>query len=219
MESCKLDVEGIIFDLDGTIVDSRQAYVDAARTAFSAFGREKFRTKTAWEIPRRFELNIPLSDLVEGIDEKEFREIYLDAYYRATRTKTKPFLEVEVALEILSRKAKLALTTRRQVSGNEIKAQLEKFGLVNYFRAVVTAVDTTNPKPSPEAIIECARRLGLKPSFCVVVGDSVVDVRAGKNAGTQTVAVLSGIFSRKELQKEDPDLILDSIKKLPIFIK
>jgi HAD superfamily hydrolase (TIGR01509 family) len=219
MESCKLDVEGIIFDLDGTIVDSTQAYVDAARTAFSAFGKEKFHTRIALEIPRRFELNIPLTDLVKGIDEKEFREIYLNAYYRATRTKTKPFPKVELTLETLSRKAKLALTTRRQVSANEIKAQLEKFGFVNYFQAVVTAVDTANPKPSPEAIIQCARRLGLKPSFCVVVGDSVVDVRAGKNAGTQTVAVLSGIFSRKELQREDPDLILDSVKKLPDLIK
>lgn len=219
MESCKLEVEGIIFDLDGTIVDSRQAYVDAAKTTFSAFGKEKFHTKIALEIPRRFELNIPLSDLVEGIDEKEFREIYLDAYYRATRTKTKPFPEVDLTLKILSKKARLALTTRRQVSGNEIRTQLEKFGFVNYFQAVVTAVDTINPKPSPEAIIECARRLGLKPSFCVVVGDSVVDVKAGKNAGTQTVAVLSGIFSRKELQEEDPDLILDSVKELPNLIK
>lgn len=205
--------------MDGTIVDSRQAYLDAARTAFSAFGKVKFHTKTALEIPRRFELNISLSDLVDGIDEKEFREIYLSAYYRATCTKTKPFSEVELTLEILSKKAKLALTTRRQVSGNEIRAQLEKFGFMNYFQAVVTAVDTTNPKPSPEAIIECAKRFGLKPSFCVVVGDSVVDVRAGKNAGTQTVAVLSGIFSRKELQQEGPDLILDSVKKLPNFIK
>jgi AHBA synthesis associated protein len=219
MENCKLNVQGILFDLDGTIVDSRQAYLDAARSAFSTFGKTKFHAKTALEIPRRFELGIPLTDLVEGIDEKEFRRIYLDAYYRATCTKTKPFPRVKLTLEILSRKAKLALTTRRCVSGNEIRAQLEKFGFLNYFEAVVTAADTTNPKPSPEAIIECARRLGLKPSFCVVVGDSVIDLRAGKNAGTQTVAVLSGIFSREELQQEGPDLILDSVKKLPDFIK
>ena len=219
MENCKLDVQGIIFDLDGTIVNSRQAYLDAARTAFSAFGRTKFHTKTAFEIPRRFELNMPLSDLVEGIDEREFREIYLAAYYRATLTKTKPFPDIELALKTLSRRAKLALTTRRNVSANGIRTQLEKFGFVRYFEAVVTAVDTTNPKPSPEGIIECARRLGLKPSFCVVVGDSVIDIRAGKNAGTQTVAVLSGIFARKELQQEGPDLILDSVKKLPDFIK
>jgi phosphoglycolate phosphatase-like HAD superfamily hydrolase len=53
----------------------------------------------------------------------------------------------------------------------------------------------------------------------VVVGDSVVDIRAGKNAGAKTVAVLSGIFSREELEKEKPDLILESVKELPDFIE
>lgn len=43
-----MEIEGIIFDLDGTIVDSMQAYVEASRTAFSAFGKEKSHTETAW---------------------------------------------------------------------------------------------------------------------------------------------------------------------------
>jgi len=53
---------------------------------------------------------------------------------------------------------------------------------------------------------------------CVIVGDSVVDVKAGKSAGAQTVAVLSGLYSKEELARESPDLILKDISELPVFL-
>jgi phosphoglycolate phosphatase-like HAD superfamily hydrolase len=54
---------------------------------------------------------------------------------------------------------------------------------------------------------------------CVVVGDSVADIRAGKNGGARTVGVLSGIFSRQELERENPDLIIESVKELPDYLE
>jgi phosphoglycolate phosphatase len=84
---------------------------------------------------------------------------------------------------------------------------------------VTTALDTRYPKPSPQAFIQCAEKLNVETGECLVVGDSVADVRAGKNAGAKTVAVLSGIFSRAELEEEKPDLILESVSKLPEFLK
>lgn len=96
--------------------------------------------------------------------------------------------------------------------------ELEKFGLAKHFQCVITALDTNDPKPSPEAIIKCARQLDIQMCRCIVVGDSIVDIRAGKNAGTKTVAVLSGIFSYDELKREKPDLILESINQLPQFL-
>jgi phosphoglycolate phosphatase-like HAD superfamily hydrolase len=53
----------------------------------------------------------------------------------------------------------------------------------------------------------------------VTVGDSVIDIRAGKKAGAKTAAVLSGIFSLDELERENPDLILENVNKLPAFLK
>ncbi len=219
MEKCKLNVQAIIFDLDGTIVDSKEAYLEAAKVAFSTLGRRKVSIRTAMEIPKRFELGLTLNDLIKVIDEENFREVYLKAYYQATRTETRPFSDIGAILQNLSERAKLALTTRRNVSKNEIIDQLEKFHLAKYFQAVVTAIDTANPKPSPEALIQCSKRLDVELRECAVVGDSVVDVRAGKNAGAQTVAVLSGIFSLKELERANPDLILESVKKLPDFLE
>ena len=62
------------------------------------------------------------------------------------------------------------------------------------------------------------RALDVDICDCVIVGDSVIDVRAGKAAGTKTVAVLSGLFSYDELSSEQPDLILDNVTKLPDYV-
>lgn len=215
----KLKARGILFDLDGTIVYSKEAYFEAARTAFAAMGKETVNVKVMTEIPKRLEQNLPINDLINGTDVKRFLQIYLKAYYDATASRARPFPNVENTLKKLSEKAKLALTTRRHVPTKEVIRQLEGFGLAKYFQKVVTAFDTLNPKPSPEALLECSKQLKVEAYECVVVGDSVVDIRAGKNAGAKTVAVLSGIFSREELEKEKPDLILESVKELPDFIE
>jgi len=89
---------------------------------------------------------------------------------------------------------------------------------VQYFTYVVTALDTHKPKPSPEALIKAVKALDINMCDCVIVGDSVTDVKAGKAAGAMTVAVLSGLFSREELAKEKPDLILKDVTELPLFL-
>ena len=219
MKNIKLHVKGIILDLDGTLVDSRQAYLEAARTAFSAVGQQTVSIKMVIEIPKRFEQGIPLDDLLPGVDVKEFRRIYLKAYYQAVAVMAKPLPDIGNSLKKLSEKAKLALTTRRKVPNKVVIGQLKEFGLEGYFQAVVTACDKFSPKPSPDALIECSRKLGVKTSECAVVGDSIVDIEAGRRAGAKTVAVLSGIFSRDELKKQKPDLILASVRELPDFLE
>jgi phosphoglycolate phosphatase-like HAD superfamily hydrolase len=61
--------------------------------------------------------------------------------------------------------------------------------------------------------------MDLDVSDCIIVGDSVSDIRAGKAAGAKTAAVLSGIFSFQELVKEKPNLIMQNINSLPYFIE
>ena len=219
MNSPKFHVDGIILDLDGTIVDSKEAYLNAAMETFSAFGQKLLEQKTAFEIPKRFELGVPLDDLTQGIDVDGFCEVYLKAYYAATATRSKSFPHVADALEELLKKARLALTTRRRVPKNEVVEQLERFGLSKYFEVIMTGVDAACPKPSPETIVKCSKEMGLSPTTCMVVGDSITDIKAGKNAGTRTVAVLSGIFSREELQRSNPDLILPNVIVLPDFLE
>jgi len=219
MEKSMLKVKGILLDLDGTIVDSKEAYLEALRTAFKMTGQKMVNARIATEIPKRLEQNLSIKDLLHGIDAQKFLDAYLNAYYQNTSTKTKPIPKVSDTLKKLAEKAKLALITMRYVPKEKVVKELEKFGLEKYFQYVVTALDTCNPKPSPEALIKCVKQLDIQMCECVVVGDSVADVKAGKNAGAKTVAVLSGIFSRKELESEKPDLILESVNKLPDFLE
>lgn len=219
MENAKLKAKAIILDLDGTVVDSREAYLEASRTAFAAMGQRTVDIRIVIEIPKRLEQDLPISDLVTEVDAEKFQQLYLKAYYQATASRTKPFPNVADTLRELSEKAKLALTTRRSVSKKEVMNELEKFDLAKYFQEVVTSLDTHEPKPSPEALIKCSKRLNVEIGDCLVVGDSIVDVKAGKNAGAKTVAVLSGIFSREELEREKPDLILENIRKLPELLE
>ena len=219
MNDVKFHVKGIILDLDGTIVDSKEAYLDAATKTFSAFGQKLLNDKTGLEIPRRFELRLSLEGLTQGIEVRSFCEVYLKAYYAATTLGSKPFPHVAEALEKLSKKAKLALTTRRHVPKNEVVEQLNNFGLSEHIDVIVTGMDTLNPKPSPEPLLKCASEMALAISDCLVIGDSVMDIKAGKNAGTKTVAVLSGIFSLGELRSANPDLILENVTKLPPYLE
>ncbi len=217
MNMAKFTVKGILFDLDGTIVDSTAAYLAAAKAAFLAIGLKPPERRTALEIPRRLEQNLSLDDIIRG-EPKRFLDVYLKTYYAVTLDKTKPIPSVSRTLEKLARKAKLALITMRYVPKDAILRELEHFGLGRHFSFVVTALDSCRPKPSPEALIKCVKALDVDVCACMIVGDSVSDVRAGKAAGIATVAVLSGLFSREELVRERPDLILDDVTRLPNFV-
>ncbi len=218
MQQKKWKAKGIFLDLDGTIVDSTDAYLEAARIASKAIGKNPLQTKTALEIPKRIEQGLSFSDLVEG-DTKKFLSVYLKAYYSATEAKNKLLPNVSVTLEVLSAKYKLALITMRHVPNEVIQKELDCLGIAKYFTHIVTALDTTKPKPSPEALIQCVKALDLEMCDCIIAGDSVNDVRAGKAAGARTVAVLSGLYLCEELAKECPDLILPDVSSLPKFIK
>jgi HAD superfamily hydrolase (TIGR01509 family) len=213
-----LKARGIFFDLDGTIVDSTEAYIEAARIAFKSIGQTPPADEIALEIPKRLEQGFSISDITNG-DSKKFMSAYMKTYYSITQQKTKLIPNVSVTLEALSEKNKLALITMRYVTKQDIVKELEFFGISEYFSRVVTALDTFKPKPSPEAIISCVQALDVEICDCIIAGDSVNDVRAGKAAGARTVAVLSGLFQSEELVKEGPDLILNDVTSLPKFIE
>lgn len=216
MSEVKFKAKGILFDLDGTIVDSREAYHEAARTAFQAIRQKPPSLATALKIPRRLEQKQPINGIIKG-DTHKFLTVYLRSYYSISKDKTKLIPNISAALETLSKKAKLALITMRNVPRKAITAELENFNIAKYFTHVTTAKDY-KPKPSPEALIKTIRALDVKIRDCIIVGDSINDIKAGKAAGAKTIAVLSGLFSYKELAKQQPDLILKNATELPQFI-
>ncbi len=218
MQQQKFKVKGIFLDLDGTLVDSTEAYLEAGKAAFCTVGKEPPSRQIMLEIPKRLEQRLSIEDITKG-NTKQFLSIYLKAYRSFTERKTKLLPNVATTLQTLAEKSKLALITMRYVPNQVIQKELDYFGVSQYFSHITTALDTAKPKPSPEALIQCVKALNVDIRDCLMAGDSINDTRAGKAAGAKTVAVLSGLYRHEELALEKPDLMLPDVCSLPEHVE
>jgi HAD superfamily hydrolase (TIGR01549 family) len=91
---------------------------------------------------------------------------------------------------------------------------LEHYGVRDLFKAVVGAQTTRRMKPHPEPLLYAAQQMGVAPAECLMIGDTTIDVRTGKAAGAQTVAVLCGFGTEDELRAAGADLVLRTTSDL-----
>lgn len=220
MAQQKLKAKALLIDLDGTLVDSMDAFAEAAKTALSTIGHNQHSANVGWEIAKHLQRNLPIGEFFKktNVDEasrEKFLESFLQSFYNIAPNKTKLFPNVDKTLRKLSKNFQLALITRRPVSKKLVKQELERLRLNQYFKTIVTALEVKRPTPFPDAIIKAADKLQVPIKDCVVVSDSGVDLQAAKSAGAKTVAVLSGLFKKEELKKETPNLIIKDITSLP----
>ncbi len=96
-----LKVKGIFLDLDGTIVDSTEAYIEAAKIAFQAIGQIAPEKKALWKFQEDLSRVLQLTDITKG-DSKKFLNVYLKTYYSIQQQKTKLMPNVSVTLESIS---------------------------------------------------------------------------------------------------------------------
>jgi N-acetyl-D-muramate 6-phosphate phosphatase len=86
--------------------------------------------------------------------------------------------------------------------------------LTPYFQCVASGQTAPRTKPFPDPILWAAKQMGVRPEQCLMVGDTTVDIRAGKAARAQTVGVLCGFGERLELERAGADLILEGTWEL-----
>lgn len=218
MNQVKFKAKGIFLDLDGTIVDSTAAYLQAAKIAFKAVNKPIPLDEVMLDLPKRLELGRPIEHITQGTTD-QFLPVYLDAYHSLSERETKLLPNVESTLACLSKKFKLGLFTMRHVPSGMLQKELDTHGVAKYFTYIVTALDTDKPKPSPDGLMLCIDALKLNVSDCIMAGDSVNDLRAGKAAGVRTIGFLSGLYTREELEMESPDLILADLSALPKYLE
>jgi len=217
-------VKALLIDLDGTLVDITEPCTEAAKEAASKLGLPNMDVEIGLEIVKKLQSNLSLDPVFAKFNldisvGKEFLKAFLNAWYTIVPMKTTLLPQVATTLRELSERFQLALITRRNMPKEPIMRELERLGLTRYFKFVVTSQDVEEPKPSPQAFVKAANHLGVSIYDCAVVGDSIVDIQAGKAAGAKTVAVLSGLFNHDELEKQKPDLIIRDINSLPDFLQ
>jgi HAD superfamily hydrolase (TIGR01509 family) len=223
MTKRNMKVKALLIDLDGTLVDAVEPCIEAAKEAASKLCLGNIDFNVGLEIAKQLQLGLPSDEALTkfGVDksiDKEFVKAFLNAWYTIVPVKSIALPGVHTTLQKLSKHFQLALITRRNMPKETVVHELKRLGLASYFRVMMTSQDVRNPKPSPQAFVEAAKHLGVSIHDCAIVGDSTVDIQAGKSAGARTIAVLTGLFSKEELEVENPDLIIENISILPGFL-
>lgn len=208
-----------MIDLDGTIVDITVPCIKAAKEAASVLGLQNLDDEIGLEIAKKLQSNLSLDYVFAKfeIDKnigKHFIQVFLKVWYTIAPMETKLLPRVRTTLRKLSERFPLALITRRNMPKELVMQELKRLQLNPFFKIIVTSQDVETPKPSPLAFLRAANRLAVPINKCAAIGDATVDIQAGKSAGAKTIAVLSGLFSREELEKEKPDLIIKDINSL-----
>ena len=213
-------VKGVIFDLDGTILDSIDALWRAFNTGVTAFKLEPVvkerllglmsRGTSLAEILGEIypELRAEAASGTVGGIMAEIKKDYLARGKEEVRFSSGA---LELFDLLRARGLRMGVVTSRNSPPERLWHELERRQIAHFIDAVVTAVESSR-KPAPDPIIECLKRLELLPEECIFVGDSQADVRAGKAAGVRTVAVATGVGDRGELEAESPDFVFDNLR-------
>jgi len=206
-KSLRRDVDLVIFDLDGTIADTRVDIAANFKNAFVALG-----------------VKVSDSRLLELVDGSPLAKTYWTVRPKGSEAELKKFLNAFEAsqvrrppkgtpyqgipqlLKALSKQPgiKLAIATARPPDNAE--HLLRNMGLNGHFDLITGTHGTGMPhKPAPDLLLYVAERLGISPGRTVFVGDTYTDIRAGKSAGMATVALTYGMGITQRLLAQKPD--------------
>jgi len=202
---------GVIFDMDGVLIDSYQAHFMSWKKMLKKHGldmtEEQFSStfgQTNKDIISQLFPSIRPEEYELLAEEKEeaFREII-----------KKDFPEMDGASELIKAIHNAGGLLGIGSSGplENIKTVLQLLGAEEYFKAIVSGSDITHGKPHPEVFLKTSEKLGLSPSTCVVIEDAPSGIKAAKRAGCSVVG-LTGTVSKDSLN--EADMVVDSLRKL-----
>lgn len=218
----KLRVRVILFDLDGTLINSVDAYHNVVLTTFQQLGLppvEKERVlevmrflKNPWEslVPEGRPDRQELIDKCKSMDKEIFYEVF-------SKEITLIDGSVQVVKELKNAGFVVGIVTSSW--GTVGVDYLDRHGLKSCLDIIITSRDVPAKKPAPDSLVECLFRLGSSPKEAVYVGDSPVDIQAARAAGTWVVGVLTGTSDYDTLRKEGPDRIINNVGELPGIVE
>ena len=201
----------VIFDLDGTLIDSSDGIVESANYAFEAMG---FRSRNREEIVPY--IGYPLEDLFAAFgdgDYAEYLRLFRERGNRAVVEASRALPGADKIINTLYERGvtlSIGNTKSRAMTGRII----ERLGWKRFISAYSGADDVTEVKPHPEQFIKLLEILRADPSRTLVVGDTINDVLAAHGAGMKIAAVPSPYGRNGELEQSGPDYMLSDLEEL-----
>jgi phosphoglycolate phosphatase len=213
--STRGELRAVVFDLDGTLVDSRRDIAEAANHALERSGRARLsHAELESYVGDGAPLLLARAARLEVTDPRTAALVadFLDYYaeHPVDYTAVMPG-----ALEALDALASLRLGVCTNKPRRTAVAVLEGLSLASRFGGLVAGDDLPERKPHPSMVREVARQLGVSVTELVMVGDGLQDIESGRAAGALTVGVRGGIQSIELLAASRPDLLLDTLADLP----
>lgn len=203
----------VVFDLDGTLVDSR---LDIAASV-----NEALRAAGAPQVPAEIIIPLigePLSGILERLLPPDLRdrvpvavEVYKAHYFDHCFDRSRVYPGVRECLERMRGLCLAVATTKMTYMAVRL---VEAAGLASYFN-LVQGSEGIPYKPHPEVLKIVLAKTGKQAGRSWMVGDTVYDIQAGRAAGMRTCAVTYGIGPRSALERESPDLVVGSLVELP----
>ncbi len=207
MPDSNFQPRAVIFDLDGTLLDTFPAIVAAWNAAMEPlFGRtfEPQEVVAHFGLPDEQMLDAAFPPGLSMADKASVLDRYFAAY-RAAHKNIEPFFGVDALLRFLeNRQMPMGVMTGK--GRRACDETLDFFGWTKRFHSVVTGTEVTNQKPHPEGVLLVARELQIAPQNCVYIGDAPTDIGAGERAGMYSVVAGWHDFYFDELKTLSPDL-------------
>jgi len=210
-------VQALIFDLDGTLIDSKLDLALAVNATLEHLGRRPIEHERIYGYVGNGAPTLVRRALGEGVTDDQAQgalTFFLSYYHDHMLDNTVTYPGVREGLEQLAGRS-MAVLTNKPVRFS--RAIIDRLGLARYFRYVYGGNSFERKKPDPMGVEALLRDFGVAPREALVVGDSEVDMQTARNAGTWACGVTYGLGSAR-LPDFSPDLLVDSLTEIPAHI-
>ena len=214
------DPKLIMIDVDGTLVDSVPDLVFCVdqmmiELGLQLCGEERVRNWVGNGIPKLIE-----RALIDKLDKESISKVYevaypifLKLYSDNSAIRSRLYDGVKEGLDYLKSKGYLlgCVTNKAEQFTNPL---LKKMGIYNDFRLIISGDTLDKKKPDPLPLLHSANFFNMQPNECLMLGDSVSDVRAARAAGFDIICMSYGYNHGNNIEDENPDLVIDSMDQL-----
>lgn len=207
--------KAVIFDLDGTLIDSTEAIIGSMFHVFDTIGEPRPTRAAIID-----SIGCPLREQLQVLTQYDVDEcigIYRPHYTETARAKT--FL-LEGARELLAwlreQGTPVGLATSKKREAAEML--LEYLGVLDHFAVRIGPDEVTYPKPHPEPLLKAAAAVGVAPEDAVYIGDMYFDVNAARAAGMPCIAVATGYCTHAELEALGPEVVLGNLHEVREYL-